>query len=214
MEYNLFSNIFIAYFAGILMLFSPCIFPVLTLYFSILSNRGNKILNTISFLLGISMTFVLLGYSTSLGFYYISSFLNTRIFKIIISTIIIFIGLLQAEILKLKFINKTKFIQIKENKNSIINSFLVGFSFSFAWTPCVGLILAFILSLIAESSTATSGTFLMFIFTLGFATPFVIFSFISEEIFKKFDFIKNNLNDLKIYSGYLMIIFGIWIQFR
>lgn len=208
------NYLILAYFAGILMLFSPCIFPVLTLYISILGNKGNKLLNTISFLIGISVTFIILGYSTNLSFIYISQYLNSTLFKVFISAIIILLGLIQSELLKIDFLNKTRMLNIKESKNSIINSFLIGFSFSFAWTPCVGVILTFILTLISESSTAVKGAFLMFIFTLGFATPFVLFSIFSEKLFSKFEFIKQYLQEIKIYSGYLMIIFGIWTFFR
>lgn len=74
---------------------------------------------------------------------------------------------------------------------SIFSTFLLGLTFSLGWTPCVGPILASILILASSSGNTTNSIMLMFIYLLGMATPFVIFSLASKALFKKMSFIKN-----------------------
>ncbi|MCT8578870.1 cytochrome c biogenesis protein CcdA, partial [Glaesserella parasuis] len=56
----LISSVFLA---GLASFLSPCIFPIVPIYFGILSKGGKKVLNTLLFIMGLSLTFVSLGFS-------------------------------------------------------------------------------------------------------------------------------------------------------
>lgn len=201
------TNLFITtvYIAGLFSFFSPCIFPLLPVYLGILSTgEKQSISKTLLFILGLSTSFVLLGFSIGS----IGSFLNAPIFKTLGGIIVIIFGLIQMEVLKLPFLEKTKLINTKIN-NSLGGAFLLGFTFSLGWTPCIGPILTSILLISGTSGNSSYGAFMMFIYVLGLATPFVIFSLFSSYLLKKSLIIKQNLNILKKLGGALIIFMGI-----
>ncbi len=124
------------------------------------------------------------------------------------------LGLFQMEILKLKFLEKTKIMNYEGENQSIFSTFLLGLTFSLGWTPCVGPILASILILASSSGNTTNSIMLMFIYLLGMATPFVIFSLASKALFKKMSFIKKYLPTIKKVGGFLIIIMGFLLIFN
>lgn len=94
-------------------------------------------------------------------------------------------------------------------KNSSLQAFLLGLTFSLGWTPCVGPILASVLTLAGEKGSAVYGGLMMFIYVLGLATPFVLFSFFSQELLKKVRTLNQYTNYFKIFGGFLIIFMGI-----
>ena len=117
------------------------------------------------------------------------------------------------EVLKLKFLEKTKIMNYEGENQSIFSTFLLGLTFSLGWTPCVGPILASILILASSSGDTTNSVMLMFIYLLGMATPFMIFSLASKALFKKMSFIKKYLPTIKKVGGFLIIIMGFLLIF-
>ncbi|MCI7222979.1 MULTISPECIES: cytochrome c biogenesis CcdA family protein [Fusobacterium] len=207
-EEILYSSI---YFAGILSFFSPCIFPVIPVYLSILSNGEKKsIIKTIMFILGLSLTFLVLGFGMGLlG----ELFFNDQV-RLIAGIVIIILGFVQMDIIKIKFLEKTKFINIQEQKNGILTAFILGLTFSLGWTPCVGPVLASILFISGSSADIGRSILMMSIYVLGLATPFIVFSMASKVLFEKVKFIKRYLGILKKIGGFIIIIMGILLIFN
>ncbi|MDD7392087.1 MAG: cytochrome c biogenesis CcdA family protein [Fusobacteriaceae bacterium] len=207
-EKILYSSI---YFAGILSFFSPCIFPVIPVYLSILSNGEKKsIIKTIMFILGLSLTFLVLGFGMGLlG----ELFFNDQV-RLIAGIVIIILGFVQMDIIKIKFLEKTKFINIQEQKNGILTAFILGLTFSLGWTPCVGPVLASILFISGSSADIGRSILMMSIYVLGLATPFIVFSMASKVLFEKVKFIKRYLGILKKIGGFIIIIMGILLIFN
>ncbi|MBQ3437115.1 MAG: cytochrome c biogenesis protein CcdA [Fusobacterium sp.] len=195
------------YIAGLLSFFSPCIFPLLPVYIGMLSASGKKsIVKTLVFVIGLSTSFVLLGFGAGS----IGSFLTSQTFRLISGVIVIIFGIIQMEIIRIPFLERTKLVDIKEKeKDNIYGAFLLGFTFSLGWTPCVGPILASILFISSGGGSPYYGAFMMFIYVLGLATPFVILSFSSKYILMKVSRIKKYLNIIKKIGGVLIIVMGI-----
>ena len=195
------------YVAGLLSFFSPCIFPLLPVYIGMLSTSGKKsIIKTLVFVIGLSTSFVLLGFGAGS----IGSFLISKTFRIISGVIVIIFGIIQMEIVKIPFLEKTKLVDVKGKENdSIWGAFLLGFTFSLGWTPCVGPILASILFISSGGGNPHYGALMMFIYVLGLATPFVILSLSSKYVLTKVSAIKKHLGIMKKIGGLLIIIMGI-----
>ena len=134
--------------------------------------------------------------------------------RIIGGILVIILGLFQVDILKLKFLEKTKMMNYEGQDQSIISTFILGVTFSFGWTPCVGPILASILVLASSSGDTVNSVGVMFSYLLGMATPFVIFSLASKTLFKKMSFIKKYLPVIKKVGGFLIIIMGLLLIFN
>lgn len=199
------------YVAGLLSFFSPCIFPVIPIYLSILSKGGKKsIFRMIAFVLGLSVTFIVLGFGAGL----IGEIFRNEYVRIAGGLLVITMGLFQLEVFQFGFMERTKLFRANVDEDSIFAPFLLGLTFSLGWTPCVGPVLASIVHI--SESTGNVGTSLltMTLYMLGLATPFVIFSLASEALLKKTNFIKKHLMTIKKLGGVLLIIMGLLLTFN
>lgn len=219
-----FSLIIPAFIAGILTFLAPCTLPLVPAYLGFISGVSAKdlqdpltaktakrkiFLNGFLFILGFSSVFIILG--TVAGFFGQILF-GYRIWLSRIGGIfVILFGLFMLNVLKIPFLSKE--IQIKTpalfQKGNKTNSFILGATFGFGWTPCVGPILGSILTLAAASTTAFQGAFLLGVFSLGLAVPFLIiaagFSSASTRIAK----IGRYLNIISVIGGLFLIFLGI-----
>ena len=193
---------------GVASFLSPCILPIVPVYLGILSKGKKTILNTFLFILGLSLTFVSIGFSFSI---LTGLFFNDTI-KIIAGIIVIILGFHQTGILKLGFLEKNKSLKFNLiGKNSSLQAFLLGLTFSLGWTPCIGPILASVLALAGNEGSAIYGGLMMFVYVLGLSTPFVLFSFFSQELLKKVRVLNKYTEYFKIFGGFLIIFMGIML---
>lgn len=202
------SNLFLGpiYLAGLLSFFSPCIFPIIPIYFGILTGgEKNSVIKTILFILGLSTSFLLLGFSAG----FLGSLLVDDRVRIAMGIFVIFMGIVQAEFIKIKALERTKLLSFERDDGGYISSYLLGFGFSLGWTPCVGPILTSILVISSGGANASYGAFLMFIYVLGLMTPFIVISFSSKYFLKKLNFVKKYLSVLKKIGGVLIILMGV-----
>ena len=212
-------NFFIVFIEGILSIFSPCILPILPIYLSMLSNsdideirdsnfkNGTLIKNTIMFTLGISTTFFILGSSISA----LSSFFNTNknLIMIIGGIIVLIMGLFYLGIIKSNLLSREKRFNVKYKTMTPLSAFILGFTFSFGWTPCIGPILASVLVMASSSENIITSNLLILVYTIGFILPFIITSLFYSKLFRKFDKMKKYMNEIKKISGIFIMIAGL-----
>ena len=205
-------NFFLVFLGGILSFFSPCVIPLLPVYISYLAgtekngniNRKRLLINTLSFMLGISLSFFILGFSFTI----LGNFFNRykEIFIKIGGLFIILFGLFQLEIIKIPFFQSEKRINLKPRDMNFLTAFLTGFAFSFGWTPCIGPILSSVLILAATTKSNLLSFSLIGVYSLGFLIPFLLLGIFTEKILK---FLKSKQNLLKytIKIGGVILIF-------
>ncbi|EQA02945.1 cytochrome c biogenesis protein CcdA [Glaesserella parasuis] len=199
----LISSVFLA---GLASFLSPCIFPIVPIYFGILSKGGKKVLNTLLFIMGLSLTFVSLGFS----FGFLGDLLLNDTTRVVAGIIVIILGIHQLGIIKINFLEQTKLVEIKTNgKSASVEAFVLGLTFSLGWTPCIGPILASVLALSGDEGSALYGGAMMFVYVLGLALPFIIFSFFSDELLKRAKSLNKHLDKFKIIGGILIILMGL-----
>lgn len=214
------SSVFIA---GILSFFAPCTFPLIPAYIGFITDKSsdyekfsignleiNKgaIIKTIAFVLGISISFVILGFGAGV----IGKILSNRWILAFAGLLVVILGLHQMEIIHIGKLDSSKGINFKNNRKKTFGTFLMGVSFSLGWTPCVGPILAAVLLTSASSGNQLYGAFLMLIYSLGLMVPFLIMSFASSALMNKFSFFDKHLYTIKKIGGLLIVLMGIIIM--
>ena len=188
---------------GLISFFSPCVLPLLPLYIGYLSggtgvrgedgkihyHRGKVMVNTLFFVLGISFAFFLLGLGmTAVGSFFHSS---QAMFARIGGVLIVFFGLYQLGIFGTSRVlgqERRLPFQLDKLAMSPVTALLMGFTFSFAWTPCVGPALTSVLLMAASAASRMAGFVLIGVYTLGFVLPFLavgLFTTTLLEFFKK-----------------------------
>lgn len=219
-----FSLIIPAFIAGILTFLAPCTLPLVPGYLGFVSGvsaqdlqdplksksaRRKIFLNGLLFVIGFSLIFILLGSLFGLGG---SALAHYRIWLSRIGGIfVILFGLFMIGVLRLPFLNVEKNIgRIKALKpGNPASSLIFGATFAFGWTPCVGPILGSILTLAAASATVGQGAFLLSIFSLGLAVPFLIIAAGIGSASNYISKLSRYLNVISVVGGLFLIFLGI-----
>ena len=212
------------FFQGLLSFFSPCVLPLIPIYIGYLSGGTGKIgedgkihfkrskvmVHTLCFVLGVSFAFFLLG----LGFSAVGTFLkdNQIWFARIGGVLVIVFGLYQLGFLgKSYFLGKERRLPFRLDllAMSPVTALIMGFTFSFAWTPCVGPALASVLLMAASVSTKVVAFGLIGVYTVGFVLPFLAVGLFTTTLL---EFFKNHMKVVQYtvkIGGILMIFMGV-----
>lgn len=216
--------IFTVFIQGLLSFFSPCILPLVPLYFSYLAGgmyqvdeegkitypRKKLMIHTIFFILGIGFAFVLLGLGMSAIGHFFGS--NKVLFTRIGGIIMILFGLYQLGLFG-------KFMSMEQTRRFNLSmegktfgpwmALLLGFTFSFAWTPCVGPVLTSVLLMASSASSAVSGFSLLGVYLLGFVLPFLAVGLFAGQVLDFFQKRRNVIQYTVKAGGVLLILMGI-----
>ena len=202
----------IIFIQGLISFFSPCVFPLIPVYMSYLSGQKQAsqkqiLINTFFFVLGISTTFFLLGLGfTALGQFF--SKYQTLIARLS-GMIMILFGLYQLGFFgKSNVFEKEHRLPFRQETMNPLSAFILGFTFSFAWTPCVGPALTSVLLMTGTAKTFVSGMILIAIYVAGFIIPFMILGFFTS---KALQWMKNHNNIIQYtvkIGAILLILLG------
>jgi len=207
---------------GLFSFFSPCVLPLLPVYFGYLSggtaergpdgslrfDRGKVIFNTLFFVAGISAAFFLLGLGASAAG---SALVKHR--KLIMRAggiLMILFGLYQSGLLgEWGFLAKERRLPFRFETLAVspAMAFVFGFVFSFAWTPCVGPMLSSVLILAAAEPE--KGMVMILLYTLGFVIPFLLIGLFSETLLNLVKKHKGVMAFTVKAGGVLMIALGL-----
>lgn len=174
---------------GLLSFFSPCVLPLIPIYMGYLAGHNNSeephpqrkiLLFTLSFIIGIFVAIFLMNIGINIFSSFFSS--NMLLFSRIGGILIILLGIHQLGFIKFNSLEKTFRFTLKPRKSmNIIIAFTMGFTFSFAWTPCIGPALSSILILAGSSQSLLISNLLMLVYALGLTLPFLILGLFTNK---------------------------------
>ena len=209
---------------GLLSFFSPCVLPLLPLYIGYLSGgtavkgedgkihyKQSKVLvHTLFFVAGVSFAFFLLGLGVSAvgGFFHSNQAMFARVGGILV----MLFGLYQLGIFGTSSVlgreHRLPF-QLDRLAMSPVTALLMGFTFSFAWTPCVGPALTSVLLMAASAATRSQGFGLIGVYTLGFVLPFLFVGLFTTRLLELFRKYRGVVRYTVKIGGILMVLMGI-----
>jgi cytochrome c-type biogenesis protein len=212
-------NLIIAYAAGFLTFFAGCLAPIAPVYVSFLAGSAPEGLdvnrkaiftkNALIFTAGFLSIFLFLGLTVNTFARSLAAY--RPILNKITGLLLVVIGLHFAKYISIPFLNKTYQAKVKGTSGTSVGAFLLGTTFGFAWTPCIGPVLAVILFWAGSQSTFVAAIPLLLLFSLGLGTPFVLLGLAFDKflpLFKKFNTYSLVINKI---SGIILVIFGILI---
>lgn len=211
-------NLLLAFGAGLLNFISPCTLPLYPAFISYITGmsldemksdkfkiRKSGMIHTILFLIGFSIIFIFLGFSSSfVGTFFIQ---YQDLLRQIGSIFIIIFGLMIIGLFTPAFLMKEKKLHFKNRPAGYFGTFLIGLAFAAGWTPCTGPITGAVFML--ASQNPGSGVWYMIAYVLGFAIPFFILSIFITRV----KWIQKYSRTITKVGGYIMIALGILLFF-
>ncbi|MBR3888058.1 MAG: sulfite exporter TauE/SafE family protein [Clostridia bacterium] len=203
----------ITFLEGIISFISPCMLPMIPIYLSYfagdINKKRNTLINAISFVLGFTFVFCLLGiFAGTLG-----SLLKNHqtIINTVCGIIVILFGLNYLDLLHLKIFKPSNKRATKVT--GVFSAFLFGIIFSINLTPCVGAFLGSALMMASVSGTMLKGTTLLLLYSLGLGIPIILSALLINKLNSVFTFIKKNYKIINVICGVFLILIGILMMF-
>jgi cytochrome c-type biogenesis protein len=212
-----------AFTAGLVSFLSPCVLPLVPGYISLVSGAsvddlktdenprvlGKVLLHSLLFIAGFSTVFISLGASAS----WLGQILLSRMSLLyrIAGVVIIIFGLHLTGILRIGILYRDKRFHSAGKPATAFGAFMIGLAFAFGWTPCIGPILAAILSLAASQDTIRAGIMLLVLYSMGLAVPFLLTSLGINKFLKFYNRFRIHLHQVEVFSGVVLIVLGAMI---
>jgi cytochrome c-type biogenesis protein len=207
--------------AGLVSFLSPCVLPLVPPYLIYLtgatiehvandgptpSSRRAVMASALMFVLGFSTVFVALGASASLIGGLIRAW--SAQLAIVAGIVIIVMGLHFLGLTRIGLLMREGRLTMPKPVG-LWGAYVMGLAFAFGWTPCIGPILAAILSIAAAEATVARGAGLLAVYSAGLGIPFLIAAFMVEQFSAVFARMKRHLATVERAMGVLMIVTGI-----
>ncbi|MDA1100192.1 MAG: cytochrome c biogenesis protein CcdA [Proteobacteria bacterium] len=213
---------------GILSFVSPCVLPLVPAYLCFLGGTSLEqlsgeeeadagaarrvIVSALMFILGFSSVFVALGASASV----ISGILlqHKLILGQIAGVIIIIFGLHVVGLVRLPFLNRDVRLHLQNRPASLVGAYVLGLAFAFGWTPCIGPILATVLSVAARGDSLWYGVTLLAVYAAGLGIPFLLAAFLAAPFLRWMHRMRGQMRRIELVTGGLLIVTGLLFLFN
>jgi cytochrome c-type biogenesis protein len=210
---------------GMLSFLSPCVLPLIIPYLGFLGgvtlraapggpvaeapSRARVMIAAGFFVLGFATVFTVLGATASA----VSQLLCDHLDKVAIvaGVVLILFGLHFAGVLRIGFLNYERRFQVRERPVSHAGAYVVGLAFAFGWTPCVGPVLAGILTIAAAADSVLEGATLLFAYALGIGVPFLLAAAFATPFLRFVQRFRRHFRAVEIAVGALLVITGVMV---
>ena len=210
--------------AGALSFLSPCVLPLVPPYLCYISgvslddlageevkvkthHRMRVMLAALCFVLGFTTVFVLLGATASAAGQLLRQYLP--LLTQLAGAAIIIMGLNFLGLFRLGFLAQEKRYHHEAEGVTLIGAYGIGLAFAFGWTPCIGPVLAAILSIAGSTDSVSKGMSLLAIYSLGLGIPFLIAAFSLDSFLGFFRSFRRHMPLVETIMGLLLVITGI-----
>ncbi len=224
-------TLWIAFSAGLLSYFSPCVLPLIPSYLTYISglsfgdlkteHPGTRIrlivlFHSLVFVAGFSLVFIALGGLAGLASASFQSYLRESlgIIQKIGGVLIFLFGIHLSGLFHFGILLGERRVQLRNKPAGFAGTFLVGIAFAAGWTPCIGPILGAILAIAASSSGgAMKGILLLSVYSAGLGLPFIVSGLLFHAFLGFFNRFKKHIRLTEILTGALLMVAGVLLFF-
>jgi len=224
-------TVWIAFSAGILSFFSPCVLPLIPSYITYITGlsfgqiqeahpsakvRMTILLHSLTFILGFSVVFISLGALAGLASSAFQTHLREGLMWVqkIGGVLIFLFGIHLTGLFHFGILLGEKRVQIQRKPTGFIGTFLVGLAFAAGWTPCIGPILGTILAMAAGTTGGLGrGVFLLMMYSAGLGVPFLIAGLLFHSFLSFFNKFRKHIRLVEICTGMLLMAVGVLLFF-
>ena len=211
-----------AFIAGLLSFLSPCVLPLVPSYIAFITGTSTLAANEqapprwraitlgLAFVAGFSIIFIALGVSASaLGN---ALAMRSEAIARVGGVLVIIFGLTLAGLLRIPGSQRDTRVMhriVQDRTASHVTSLLVGAGFAAGWSPCIGPVLASILTIAATTHSSLHGGVLLAAYSAGLAIPFLIASIGIDRAISMSQRLRPRLGMINRICGVLLIVIGL-----
>lgn len=209
--------------AGVLSFLSPCVLPLVPPYLTYMSGASfdqlrdaagtpNRLqlrvaVTSLFFILGFSVVFITLGATaTAFGQVFRQAL---PVLTPIAGVVIIAMGLHFLGVYRIGILDRQLRHQGPGVASGPLGGFLLGLAFAIGWTPCIGPVLAAVLSVAASRDTAWEGAGLLALYSLGLGVPFFLAGIAIGPFMTFFQGFRKHLRTVERVMGALLVVTGL-----
>ncbi len=213
-------GVVVAFGAGMLSFLSPCVLPLVPGYLSLMSGLGvsemsdatradtaRLLRSTLLFVAGFTVVFVALGAGASAVGQALQD--HQEGLNQVAGVAVIVMGLLIAGLVSVRPLQRERRLHVSPSRLGAFAAPAMGMAFAFGWTPCIGPVLASVLSLAATEATLGSGVALLLAYSLGLGVPFVAAGLGFARLTGTFAWVKRHFRVINLVSGLILVGFGV-----
>jgi cytochrome c-type biogenesis protein len=210
----------VAFSAGMLSFLSPCVLPMVPGYLSLMSGVSvtevaagtttettTVLRSTLLFVAGFTIVFTARGATASA----VGSALSEHQVGLnrVAGAVIVVMGLFLAGLVSPRLLQQERRFHVSPSKLGVFAAPVMGMAFAFGWTPCIGSVLAPILTYAAADGTVATGVVLLVFYSLGLGVPFVASGLAMGRLVWAFEWVRRHFRVLNVASGTLLAGFGV-----
>ncbi|MBM3554599.1 MAG: cytochrome c biogenesis protein CcdA [Alphaproteobacteria bacterium] len=215
-----------ALFAGVVSFVSPCVLPLVPAYLCFVAGTTlDKLIETdapadpalarrvmwsaLAFVLGFSTVFVALGASASA--------LNRLLFEYldviakVAGVVIVIFGLQFMGLFRIAFLNREMRLNPEAKPAGLVGAYLIGLAFAFGWTPCVGPILAAILTVAGSRESLGYGVSLLATYAIGLGLPFLLAAAGLQRFLGVMRRLRPHMRKIELVAGAFLVVTGVLV---
>jgi cytochrome c-type biogenesis protein len=208
----------VALVAGVVSFTSPCCLPLMPGYVAYVSGvaaeGGGSVLvrrrvlgAALLFVLGFATVFTLLGAGASVAGAVLLR--NRLVIEKVAGAFVIAMGLVTMGLLRIPFLYREARLDLRRIRTGPLGAVPLGMAFAIGWTPCIGPVLAGILTAAATTRTAWTGAGLLFVYSLGLGIPFLLLAWGQSRATRAFGWFRRHGRAIERVGGAVLVLMGV-----
>lgn len=184
-EKGLIITLFLIFFGGMALNLTPCVYPLIPVtisYFGGLDHKGQRLANALAYVMGITVTYSLLGTFSALSGEMLGKHLTSPLVTVAIAAVMIGLSLSMFGLYEIRVPQFIMRAVGGEAKSGVIGTLVMGATMGIVAAPCIGPFIVGLLAYVAKLGDPFRGFLMFFVLSLGLGIPYLFLAIFSGKI--------------------------------